>query len=65
MIDAEPRLVRLWVWTDKGPRSRRIPQDELDLANAILAVEDATGWWVTECGQDRHPGSYTPPQQPG
>jgi hypothetical protein len=42
-------VVRLWVWTDRGPFCRLVLREELPVIQAELAVEGAIGWWVTEC----------------
>lgn len=43
-------VVRLWVWTSKGPTCRRVLRDDLPELTEYLATTDAQGWWVTEVG---------------
>jgi hypothetical protein len=41
-------VVRLWWWTPGGPYCRRVLRTDLPEFEALLAVEGALGWWVTE-----------------
>lgn len=41
-------VVRLWVWTDRGPFCKVVFREELPELQAALAVDGALGWWVTK-----------------